>query len=45
MQEAFLNEALRLHALRHPNVVAFYGMMLKGGKGTVLMELCEVGPG
>ncbi|PSC73546.1 Serine threonine-kinase CTR1 [Micractinium conductrix] len=50
MQEAFLTEALRLHELRHANVVSFFGVTFKRDasaapdsalKGVVLMEYAE----
>lgn len=41
MLEAFLTEALRLQALRHPHVICFLGVMLKENKGVVLTEYAE----
>ncbi|KAL4434077.1 hypothetical protein ABPG75_000518 [Micractinium tetrahymenae] len=41
VQEAFLTEALLLHALRHPHVIGFYGVMLRGTTGVVLQEFAE----
>ncbi|KAL4431038.1 hypothetical protein ABPG75_006294 [Micractinium tetrahymenae] len=41
MLEAFLTEALRLQALRHPHVICFIGVMLKENKGVVLTEYAE----
>ena len=40
---ACLQEAMRLQALRHPNLVGFYGVCLAGSKGVVLLEYCEGG--
>ena len=42
-QEAFLTEAQRMQALRHPQLVAFYGVCLDGPIGILLLELCEGG--
>lgn len=39
--QAFVTEATRLHSLRHPNVIAFYGISIKEGKGLVIMEFAE----
>lgn len=36
-----MTEATRLHSLRHPNVIAFYGISIKEGKGLVIMEFAE----
>lgn len=36
-----LQEAVHMQALRHPNVVSFFGVSLLGSKGVLLMELCE----
>ncbi|PRW45638.1 serine threonine- kinase receptor R831 [Chlorella sorokiniana] len=41
MQEAFVTEATRLHALRHPNIIAFFGICVANGKGIVIMEFAE----
>jgi hypothetical protein len=32
---------MRLQQLRHPHIVGFYGVMLAGSKGVVLMEYAE----
>ncbi|KAI7843034.1 hypothetical protein COHA_003366 [Chlorella ohadii] len=40
MQEAFVNEALRLHQLHHPHVVALLGVTIAGSTGILLMEYC-----
>ncbi|KAL4436547.1 hypothetical protein ABPG75_003686 [Micractinium tetrahymenae] len=34
-------EAMRLQVLRHPNVVSFFGMVLEGLTGKLVMEFCE----
>lgn len=39
--QTFIQEAVSLHALRHQNVVAFYGLSIAGKKGVVLCEYCE----
>lgn len=36
-----VQEAVRLHQLRHPHVVSFVGVAVSDGKGVLLMELCE----
>ena len=36
-----VQEATHLQHLRHPNVVALYGIALTKTKGIVVMELCE----
>ena len=36
-----VQEAMRLQQLRHPHIVGFYGVMLAGSKGVVLMEYAE----
>ena len=41
MLEAFLLEAQRMQQLRHPNVVAFFGMAVDNQRGLLLMELCD----
>ena len=38
VQQQFVREAERLHQLRHPHVVALYGVALSGPKGILLME-------
>lgn len=38
VQQLFVQEAERLHQLRHPHVVALYGVSLSGPKGYLLME-------
>lgn len=38
---ACVQEAMHLQHLRHPNVVALYGIALSKTKGIVVMELCE----
>ncbi|KAL4425260.1 hypothetical protein ABPG75_009276 [Micractinium tetrahymenae] len=40
-RDAFIQDAVSLHALRHQNVVAFYGLSIAGRKGVVLCEYCE----
>lgn len=41
VQEVFLSEAKHMQALRHPNIVTFYGCVLDGPKGILLMELMD----
>lgn len=41
VMEAFLLEAQRMQQLRHPNVVAFFGMAVENQRGLLLMELCD----
>lgn len=38
VQQQFVREAERLHQLRHPHVVALYGVALSGPQGILLME-------
>ena len=32
---------MRLQLLRHPNVVSFFGIVLEGFKGRLVLEYCE----
>ncbi|KAL4419965.1 hypothetical protein ABPG75_007063 [Micractinium tetrahymenae] len=41
IQELFVQEAERLHQLRHAHVVALYGVALSGSRGIILMEYCS----
>ncbi|PRW39194.1 serine threonine- kinase [Chlorella sorokiniana] len=40
VQQLFVQEAERLHQLRHSHVVALYGVSLSGANGYLLMEYC-----
>lgn len=40
-QRSFVQEALSLQRLRHPHVVAFFGVSLDGPRGIILQECCE----
>jgi hypothetical protein len=40
VQQQFVREAERLHQLRHPHVVALYGVSLSGAKGYLITEYC-----
>ncbi|KAL4420111.1 hypothetical protein ABPG77_000282, partial [Micractinium sp. CCAP 211/92] len=41
VQQLFVQEAERLHQLRHAHVVTLYGVALSGSRGIILMEYCS----